>query len=103
RNGSRTYDKRHGDRGAIAPGARIVDLATSIAPGARLLATVRDTATKTIDVDVLTSSSGKRPDGEAPPEEITRTAGVIDVPSMRQHWIGKVAEKLHKDDLILVE
>jgi penicillin-binding protein 1A len=103
RKGLRDYDKRHGFRGPLTPGAPVVDLASAIAPGSRLLARVKAVGQKNVEVDVLTTATGKRPDVEAAAEEVVHTPGLIEVALLRQRWVGRVLDKLHPDDLILVE
>src|SRR5262249_11736197 len=103
RKGLRDYDKRHGFRGPMAPGTPIVDLGSSVARGARLLAKVRSVGAKAVELDVLTAPSGKRPDVEATPEEVVHTPGIIEISLLRQRWVGKVTDKLHPEDLVLVE
>jgi penicillin-binding protein 1A len=103
RKGLRDYDKRHGYRGPLTPGAPVVHLGNAVAPGVRLLARVLRVGAKGVEVDVLTAPPGKRPDVDAEPDEIARTPGIIETSVLRQRWVGRVTDRLRPGDLVLVE
>ncbi len=101
RDGLRAYDKRHEYRGALKPGASLVDLASEILEGARLMAQVVKTSSKGVRVEVLTRTDGKRPDLDFESPKLERTAGRI--PAKALEWTKKKARELFQPgDLILV-
>jgi penicillin-binding protein 1A len=103
RKGLRDYDKRRGFRGPLQPDAGLIELAGAVAPGARLMAQVRTIGPKAIELDVLTTRSGRPPELDDAREEPLRTPGAVETASLRQAWSGKVTDKLAEGSVVLVK